>query len=104
MRRKGTVTLRVCHSAVNGVVMLLNILEEFLEVLMVMCSVLFICLIGCAVNGVERVHADTALETGCGLLSTESLHFNLLDQVIGALMDMCETVDGLACKNGFCCH
>ena len=84
--------------------MLLNILEEFLEVLVVMSSVFLICLVSCAVNGVECVHADTALETGCGLLSAESLHLNLLDQVICALMDVCETVDGLTCKNGFCCH
>ena len=104
MRRKGTVTLRVCHSAVNGVVMLLNILEEFLEVLVVMSSVFLICLVSCAVNGVECVHADTALETGCCFLSAESLHLNLLDQVICALMDVCETVDGLACEDGLCCH
>ena len=86
MRRKGTVTLRVCHSAVNGVVMLLNVLEEFLEVLMVMGAVLLVDLIGGGEDGVEGVHAHAALEAGSGLLAQQTLHLHLVHQVLGGLI------------------
>ena len=71
---------------------------------MVVCAILLINFISCAECCIESVHTDTALEAGCCLLPAESLHFDLFDQIICALVQMCETVNLLTCKGRSCCH
>ena len=69
-----------------------------------MSPVFFIRLIGGAVNGVKCVHADAALEAGRCFLAAETLHFHLFDEILSALMDVCEAVDFFARDGGGCCH
>ena len=71
---------------------------------MVMGSVFFIDLTGCGVGRVERVHANAPLEAGCGLLTEQSLHFDFLFEVFGALVDVRETVDLVPGQMRSCGH
>ena len=68
---------RVCHGAVHSQILLLCILEELFKVFKIMGAILFINFIRGAVNGVESVHSDTALEAGRCLLTAEPAAFLL---------------------------
>ena len=96
--RKASVTFSICHGAINCQVVLLNISCEVNKIIMIVCAVFFIYFICCAVHGIERIHADTTLETGCGLLTKQTLHFNFLNKIIRTLVNMRKTVDFLTCK------
>ena len=65
---------------------------------------LSIPVISCAESRIESIHTNTALETGCRLLTAESLHFDFFNQVIRALMQMSETVDFFAGQGRSGCH
>jgi len=93
MRRKSPVSLDVGHGAVHGKVFFLNHFQKFDESLMIFRAELLIHLIGGAVHGVHGIHADAPLKAGGGLLPQKPLHFDFLDEVVGALMQMGETVD-----------
>ena len=100
MGRQGTVALGVGHGAVNGQVVLGGILHELHKVLMVVGAVSLVTLIGGGEQGVKGVHAYAALEAGCGLLAAQALHLYLLDEVLGALVDVGEAVDAGAGVGG----
>lgn len=65
MRSQGTVPFRVCHCSVYRQVVILHVFNEFLEVVMVVSTILFIYFISCAESRIESIHTNTALETGC---------------------------------------
>jgi hypothetical protein len=52
--------------------------------------------VGHPVDGVGRIHAHAALEAAAGSVATVALHEHLVDQVVGALVQMGEAVDVLA--------
>ena len=93
MRSLAAVAFRVGHGAIDGKVVLLYPGEEFLEVFMVMSAVFLVDFIGRGEHGVGRIHADAALEAGRCLLAEETLHPDFVDEVLGALVDVGETVD-----------
>ena len=103
-RRQTAVALNVGHCAVNRQVLILNHRPELLEVLVVLGAACFIGFIGGGVHSICCVHADTALETSCGLLTKQTLHLYLLNQVIGGLMQMGKTVYLVAGQVGGCSH
>ena len=103
-RRQTAVALDVGHSAVNTPVIVLYIGPELDEILVVLGAASLVGLERSRINGVCRVHADTALEAGCGLLTEQTLHFYLFDQVIGGLMQMGKTVYLFAGQIGRCRH
>ena len=74
--------------------------EELLEIFMIVGAVLLVDLERGGVDSVEGIHTDAALEAAAGLLAEESLHLDLLDQVVSALMKVGEAVDGLAGQVG----
>ena len=92
-RSEGTVALNVGHSAVNCEVLILHAGQELEEVLVVLGAASLVGLERSRINGVCRVHADTALEAGCGLLTEQTLHFYFLYQIFRTLMNMSETID-----------
>jgi hypothetical protein len=98
----GAVALGVGHGAVHGEVLVLHHNQELLEILVVMRAILLIDLIGGGVDGIESVHTDTALEAAGGLLTKQALHLDLLDKVVGGLVQMSEAVD-LAAGEIRCC-
>ena len=100
----GAVTLGVGHGAVHGEVIVLHVGQELLEVLVIVGAVLLVDLIGGGEDGVKGVHAHAALEAGSGLLAQQALHFHLVHQVLGGLMQMGEAVDGVAGEAGFHGH
>ena len=67
---------------------------------MVLGAARFIGLERSRINGVCRVHADTALEARCGLLTEQTLHLYLLNQVVRGLMQVGEAVYLLARQVG----
>ena len=101
---KSSVTLRVCHGAVNYIVVLLNHFEELLEVFMVVGAILLIGFICRGEYSVECVHTYASLEAGSCLLSTKPQHFYFFLQVFSVLMKVRESVDSFACKAGLGCH
>ena len=60
----------------------------------------FSVLLGGGENSVESVHTDAALEAGSGLLAQQTLHLDLVHQVLGGLMQVGETVDLLTGQAG----
>ena len=104
MRSQRTVSFGVGHSAVDGQVFILNVLDKFFEIFMIMGAVFFIELIRGAVNGVKRVHTDAALEASRGFLSAEPLHLYLFNQILRALVNMCEAIDLFSCQRRFNGH
>ena len=100
----GAVTLGVGHGAVHGEVIVLHVGQELLEVFVIVGAVLLIHLERGGEHGVEAVHAHAALEAGSGLLAQQALHFHLVHQVLGGLMQMGEAVDGVAGEAGFHGH
>ena len=97
---QAAVALEVGHGAVHGPVLLLHAQQERLEPLVVFGAQPGVHLEGGAVHGVHGVHADAALEAGGGLLAQQPLHLHLLDQVLGALVQVAEPVDGPAGEVG----
>ena len=67
---------------------------------MVVGAVLLVDLERGGVDSVESVHANAALEAAGGFLAEQSLHLDLLDQVVRTLVQMRETVDGMAGQVG----
>lgn len=104
MRRLGAVPFRIRHGAVYGQVIILDVDEELLEVFMVMGAIFFVDFIGRGVYGVEGVHTDAALEAAGCFLTEKSLHLDFLDEVFRGLVQMGETVDGVARQVARCCH
>jgi len=96
----GAVALGVGHGPVHRQVVILDVDQEFFEILMVMGAVLLVDLIGGGIHGVEGVHAHAALEAGGGLLTQQALHLHLFHQIIGGLMEMREAVDLVAGQAG----
>ena len=94
--RKAAVALGVGHRAIDGEVVLLNVLHVFGEAFVVVGSESLIHFIGGGPDGVESVHTYAALEAGSGLLTHQTLHLHFLDQVVGALMQMAEAVDSFS--------
>ncbi len=99
-RSQAAVALDVGHCAVNCKVFVLYTGQELDEILVILGAACLVDLIGGGIDGVHCVHADTSLEAGCGLLAEHTLHLNLLDEVVGGLMHMGETVDLLAGQVG----
>ena len=95
-RSQRAVALDVGHSAVNSKVLVLYAGEELEEVLVVLGAASLVDLVGGGEYSVHSVHAYAALEACCGLLAEQTLHLDLLDQVIGRLMHVGEAVDLLA--------
>ena len=81
-------------------VIVLYIGPELDEILVVLGAASLVGLERSRINGVCRVHADTALEAGCGLLTEQTLHFYLFDQVIGGLVQMGKAIYLLAGQVG----
>ena len=102
--RLGAVALGVGHGAVHGQVVVLDVGQELLEVLVVVGAVLLVDLEGGGEHGVEGVHAHAALEAGSGLLAQQALHFHLVHQVLGGLVQVGEAVDGVARQAGLHGH
>ena len=98
VRRFGTVSLGIRHGAVYHQIVVLHIYQEFLEVFMVVCSVLLIYFICGGIYGVKGIHSHTSLEAACCFLTKQSLHLDLVLQVLRALVDVGETVYFSACK------
>ena len=103
-RSEGTVALNVGHSAVNCEVLILHAGQELEEVLVVLGAASLVDLVGGGEYSVHSVHAYAALEAGCSLLTEQTLHLNLLDQVVGGLMHVGEAVDLLAGDVGGSSH
>ena len=102
--RQSAVALRVGHGAVHRQVLFLHHQQELVEALMVFGAQLLIHLEGDTVHGVDRVHSDTPLEACPGFLPQKALHFHLLDQIVGAPVQMAEPVDLVAGQMGSCRH
>ena len=94
--RQTTVTFRIGHRSVNRKVVFLYKLHIFSEPLVIFCPKLLVHLIGGRENGIESIHSHTTLETGCRLLSHQTLHFHFIHQIFRALVEMAKTVDPLA--------
>ena len=63
---------------------------------MVVGTARLIHLVGGRPDSVEGIHTYTALEAASGLLTEETLHLDLLDQVLSALVNVAEAIDRLA--------
>ena len=53
------------------------------------------------VDCINTVKTDTALKAGSGFLSQYPQQFNLLYQILHALVNVCEAADGLSGQMGF---
>ena len=71
---------------------------------MVLGAACLVGLIGSGINSICCVHAYTALEAGCSLLTQQTLHLNLLNQIIGGLVQMGKAVYLLTGQVGGCGH
>ena len=71
---------------------------------MVLGAASLVDLVGGGEYSVHSVHAYAALEAGCSLLTEQTLHLNLLDQVVSGLMHVGEAVDLLAGDVGGSSH
>ena len=87
------VTLRVRHGTVHRKVCLLNVMQIFFEILMIMCSILLIDVICGRILSVKCIHTYTSLETCSRLLSTKSLHLYLVSQIIRTHVNVIKPVD-----------
>ena len=96
MRRQAAVALGVGHGPVRHEILVLQVLYVLLEALVVVGAPGLIGLVGDRVEGVDRVHPDTALEARACLLAEQALHLDLLGEVVGRLVDVGEAVDLLA--------
>ena len=99
-RRQTAVALNVGHRAVNAPVVILYIGPELDEILVILGAASLVRLERSRVNRVCRVHADTALKAGCGLLTEQTLHFYLFNEVVGGLVQMGKTIYFLAGQVG----
>ena len=100
----GAVALGVRHGPVHGQVVVLDHGDEVLEILVVVGAVFLVDFIGRGEDGVEGVHAHAALEAGSGLLTQQTLHLHLVDEVLGGLVQVGEAVDGAARQAGLHGH
>ena len=103
-RRQTAIALNVGHSAVNAPVVVLYIGPELDKILVVLGAARFIGLERSRINRICCVHADTALEARRGLLAEQTLHLDLLDQIVGGLVQMGKTVYLFAGQVGRCRH
>ena len=97
---QGPVALGVGHGAVNGPVLGLGLGHKLAEVFVVAGAVLLVNFVRGAVHGVDGVHPHAALETCRSDLTQQALHLDLVDQVLGGLVDVGEPVDGLSGEMG----
>ena len=104
MRRQAPVPFRVCHSAIYREVLVLNHLQKFHQILVIVRSILFIHLKRGRKDRIEGVHPDTPLKAGGGLLTQQALHLHLLYQVLGRLVQMSKPVDFMPCQTGYSRH
>ena len=88
----------------HGQVFVLDHFHEFDESFMILGAQFLVHFVGGAVDGVHGVHAYAPLEAGCGLLAQKALHFDFFDQIVGALMQVGESVDFVPRKMGCGCH
>ena len=93
---QAAVALDVSHCAVDSQIFVLYAGQELHEILMVMGTAGLIDFISRGINRIHSIHANTALEASSRLLAEQTLHLDLLNQVVGGLMHMGETVDLLA--------
>ena len=93
MGTKAAVPLRVRHGPSTHEVVLLNVSKKVLERFMIFRTVFLVDVIGGDVNAVEGVQSHTPLEASPGALAQKPHHPHLLNQVLGALMNMGESVD-----------
>lgn len=100
VRGLAAVALGVGHSAVHRQVVVLHVDEELLEILVVVGAVLLIDLVGGGIDGVEGVHAHTALETAGRLLTQQALHLYLFHQILAGLVEVGKAVDFVAGQAG----
>ncbi len=98
------VALDVGHGAVDDPVVLLHREGEFPEARVVLGPELAVHVEGDGEYGVQGIEADAALEAGAAALPEQALHAHLVDQVIRALMQMAEAVDGFAAERGLGSH
>ena len=103
-RGQSAVALDVGHGAVNTPVIVLHIGPELDEILVILGAASLVRLERSRVNRVCRVHADTALEASCGLLSEQTLHLYLLNEIVRRLVQMGKTVYLFAGQIGRCRH
>ena len=103
-RGQSAVALNVGHRAVNAPVVVLYIGPELDEILVVLGAARFIGLERSRINRICCVHADTALEARCGLLTEQTLHLYLLNEIVRRLVQMGKTVYLFAGQIGRCRH
>ena len=104
MRRERPVPFRVSHCAVAGEVLLLDVPQVAQETAVVLGPAAGVDVRGGDRQGVQGVHPDAALEAAAGEGAEEPPHLALLDQVVGALVDVGEAVDLPAGEVGGCRH
>jgi hypothetical protein len=66
--------------------------------------VLLINIVGGHIDGIEGIKPNAPLKAGACLVSNETKHLDLFDQVIHALVDMSESVDLLSSEMGSGSH
>ena len=104
VRSQGAVTLWIRHGSVYGEIIFLCVEKKFLEIFKIIRAILFINFISGAVNCIEGIHSDTALEAGCRFLSAEALHFNFFNEILRALVNICKAVNLFPRQVGGGCH
>ncbi len=103
-RALAAVAFDVGHGAVDDPVVLLHGDGEFSEARVVAGAELLVHVEGGGEHGIQGIQADAALEAGAAALPEQALHAHLVDQIVGALMQMAEAVDGLAGERGLGGH
>ena len=88
------VPLGIGHGAVHHVIVGLDLCPVFLEPFVITGSVLFVTLEGGGKDGVGKIHAHTALETGAGDAAAMALHPYFIHQVFRAAVQVSEPAYG----------
>jgi len=94
-RRLAAIALRIGHRAVDDEVVVLDVLDVLREALVVVGAFGLVAVVGHRPHRVQGVHPYAALEARAGLLAQQALHLDLLDQVVGRLVDVGEAIDFL---------
>ena len=95
VRRLGAIALDVRHRPADHVAAALHARHELEKAHVVRGAVRLVDLESHRVKGVDRIHADAALEAGSGELPQAPLHLVLHHQVLGARRHVQEAVDPL---------
>jgi hypothetical protein len=91
--REGAVAFGVGHCSVDHYIAFLHIGQKAAQAAVVRRPVLLVREKRDVIEGVQAVEADTSLEATARLPSQEPDHLDLSHQVVGALVDVSETVD-----------